>query len=141
MKLHAQWIVGFVDGEGCFHVSIVKNQTMKTKYQVIPEFVVTQHKRDIKVLYALKTFFKCGVVKVNNEDRYCYCVRNYKHLYENIIPFFELHKLKTTKRIDFEKFRFIVRSMIQGRHLTLEGLEELQKFVKNWRIDKKKIII
>lgn len=137
MNLQTQWIVGFTDGEGCFHVSIVKNITMKNKYQVMPEFVVTQHVRDIKILYALKAYFKCGLVKVNHDDRSCYVVKNYKHLYEKIIPFFEKHKLKTTKRIDFEKFRFVVRSMIQGHHLTLEGLQELQKFVKQWRVDKK----
>jgi hypothetical protein len=25
MKLNAQWIVGFVDGEGCFHIGMNKN--------------------------------------------------------------------------------------------------------------------
>ena len=26
MDLNAQWVVGFVDGEGCFHIGINKNQ-------------------------------------------------------------------------------------------------------------------
>lgn len=38
----SQWIVGFVDGEGCFSVSIFKNRTSKSGFQVMPEFVVTQ---------------------------------------------------------------------------------------------------
>jgi hypothetical protein len=25
MKLNAQWVVGFVDGEGCFHIGMNKN--------------------------------------------------------------------------------------------------------------------
>lgn len=137
MNLHAQWIVGFVDGEGCFHVSIVKNPTTRTKFQVMPEFVVVQHKRDIKVLYALKSYFECGTVKKNHDDRFSYCVKNYRHLFEIIIPFFEQHKLKTIKRIDFEKFRYVVQAMMKGEHLTDDGLKKLQKFVKQWRIDKK----
>jgi hypothetical protein len=45
MKLDAQWIAGFVDGEGCFHIGINQNKDMLLGYQVLPEFVVTQHKR------------------------------------------------------------------------------------------------
>jgi len=62
MSLQTGWIVGFVDGEGCFHIGINKNPSMSTEYQVLPEFTVTQHKRDIKLLYAFKSYFHCGVV-------------------------------------------------------------------------------
>ena len=41
----SNWIVGFVDGEGCFSVSIFKNRTSKNGYQVMPEFVVTKVKK------------------------------------------------------------------------------------------------
>ena len=92
MKLEAQWIVGFVDGEGCFHISINKNDTMTLGFQVLPEFTVVQHERDVKVLHALKAFFKCGVVRVNRKDntstRMAYRVRNVKHLLDIISPFF-----------------------------------------------------
>jgi hypothetical protein len=40
-RLDPMWIVGFVDGEGCFSVSIFKNATSKLGFQVFPEFVVT----------------------------------------------------------------------------------------------------
>ncbi len=39
MRLEAQWIVGFVDGEGCFHISINKNDTMTAGFQVLPELL------------------------------------------------------------------------------------------------------
>ena len=57
MNLHPRWVVGFVDGEGCFHIGISKHTSMKDGVQVLPEFVVTQHKRDVQVLYGLKAFF------------------------------------------------------------------------------------
>lgn len=126
MNLQTQWIVGFVDGEGCFHVGINPHKTMKCGYQVLPEFVVTQHKRDIKVLYALKTYFNCGVVRRNHGDRYCYRVRGLEHLQEYIIPFFEKHKLLTTKRMNFEKFRKILLLMQRKEHLTLEGIQKIR---------------
>lgn len=39
------WIVGFTDGEGCFSVSLLKNNTSKSGWQVFPEFVITQGKK------------------------------------------------------------------------------------------------
>ena len=59
-NLHPGWIVGFIDGEGTFHVAINKNKTMKLGYQVILEFVITQPKRDHNLLVRIKDFFNCG---------------------------------------------------------------------------------
>ena len=130
MKLEAQWIVGFVDGEGCFHVSINKNDTMTTGYQVLPEFTVVQHERDVKVLNALRAFFKCGVVRVNRKDktstRMAYRVRNIRHLLDIISPFFLEHQLKTQKNVEFRKFRKVLLMMDKGKHLTQEGIEEIR---------------
>ncbi len=44
------WVVGFVDGEGCFCVSINRNSTSRTGWQVIPEFVVTQGQKSLSSL-------------------------------------------------------------------------------------------
>lgn len=127
MKLETQWIVGFVDGEGCFHIGINKHAEMTTGYQILPEFTVVQHKRDIQVLYALKAYFGCGVVRVNHADRMAYRVRSIKHLLEKIIPFFEKHQLKTKKRIDFQKFRRVLLMIEKDNHLTVEGVEEIRR--------------
>src|SRR3989338_6999779 len=104
-SLEAQWVVGFVDGEGCFYIGINAHPEMTAGFQVLPEFTVVQHKRDIQLLHALKTFLGCGVVRTNHEDRMAYRVRSLQHLSERIIPFFERHPLKSKKNIDFIKFR------------------------------------
>src|SRR5262245_52093026 len=62
MDLEAGWVVGFTDGEGCFHVGIAKHPEMTAGVQVLPEFTVVQHERDVQVLHALKAYFGCGVV-------------------------------------------------------------------------------
>ena len=133
MKLEAQWIVGFVDGEGCFHISINKNEMMTLGYQVLPEFTVVQHEKDVKVLHALKAYFRCGVVRVNRKDktstRMAYRVRNVKHLLDIISPFFLEHQLKTQKNVEFRKFRKVLLLMDKGKHLTGEGLEEIRDIV------------
>ncbi len=127
MNLEAQWITGFVDGEGCFHIGINAHSDMKAGSQVLPEFTVVQHERDVQVLHALKAHFGCGVVRKNHGDRMAYRVRSKEHLLQRIIPFFEKHPLKSKKRVDFAKFRRILLKMDAGVHLTGAGVEEIRR--------------
>ncbi len=124
MELSPDWVVGFTDGEGCFHVSINRHPDMSVGYQVLPEFVIVQHERDLQVLYALKRFFGCGVVRRNNGDRWCLRIRKLSCL-EKVCEFFTKHPLKTKKNVDFIKFRRIVQKLKEDKHLTPEGLLEI----------------
>ena len=126
MKLDAQWITGFVDGEGCFHIGINPHEDMKVGYQVLPEFTVVQHERDVQLLHAIKAYFGCGVVRTNHGDRMAYRVRGKEQLLRIIVPFFVKYRLRTRKRIDFEKFRTVVLMMQKGEHLTDEGIEKIR---------------
>ena len=125
-RLEANWVVGFVDGEGCFFVGINPHQEMTTQYQVLPEFTVVQHQRDIQLLHALKKFFGCGVVRRNHAERMAFRVRRLEHLNEIIVPFFEKHPLKSKKRIDFLTFRTVLHMMVRGEHLNTEGIAEIR---------------
>ncbi len=134
MKLEPQWITGFVDGEGCFHVGISKHAEMAAGFQVLPEFTVVQHEREIKVLYALKSFFDCGVVRRNHGDRMAFRVRKLEHLRDRVIPFFMSHPLKTGKRQDFIKFRRVLMMMEERLHLSAEGVRQIREIAAqmNW---------
>ena len=127
MNLDAGWVTGFVDGEGCFHVAINPQPEMTVGYQVLPEFTVVQHERDIQVLHALKAFFGCGVVRTNHGNRMAYRVRGKEQLLRTIIPFFEQHPLKSRKHVDFLKFRDVLLMMEKGEHLTVEGLAKIRE--------------
>ena len=134
-RLEAHWVVGFVDGEGCFFVGINKHQEMTAGFQVLPEFTVVQHKRDIQLLHALKGFFGCGVVRTNHEDRMAYRVRSLQHLSERIIPFFERHPLKSKKNIDFIKFRKVVQLTEKKEHLKPEGIQKIRRIASTMNRD------
>ena len=122
----AQWVVGFVDGEGCFYVGINSHPEMTAGFQVLPEFTVVQHQRDIQLLYGLKKFFGCGVVRSNHGDRMAYRVRNLEHLNTIIVPFFERHPLRSKKHVDFLKFRKILTRINRKEHLRVDGIEEIR---------------
>ena len=126
MQLEAQWVTGFVDGEGCFHVSINPHAEMSVGYQVLPEFTVVQHERDIQILHALKAYFGCGVVRRNHGDRMAYRVRSKEHLLQRIVPFFMTHPLKTKKNVEFLKFRDVLLLMESDAHLTADGVEKIR---------------
>ena len=126
MDLDPDWVVGFVDGEGCFCVGINPHPEMMLGYQVLPEFRVVQPGRDIQVLYALKRFFRCGTVRRTGEDRYELRIRKLPCL-QTVVAFFERHPLKTGKNVDFRKFARVVRLMGEERHLDPEGLIQIVK--------------
>ena len=132
------WVIGFVDGEGCFTVSFFKHSKsrLRLKWQVFPEFVITQGMRSKSALEKVKTFFKCGKIYLNkrydnhHEHLLKYVVRNREDLLENIIPFFEKNCLRTAKKEDFLIFAKIVRMMDKGKHLDEKGLDKIRLMVQ-----------
>jgi hypothetical protein len=138
----ADWIVGFVDGEGCFSIGFVRQPSRKSRkgyktgYQVAHSFVVVQGARSIGVLEAMQRFFGVGAVGINRrhdnhkEDLYRYIVSRREDLLRVIIPFFEANPLRTAKRGDFEKFTKCVEICQSGRHLTPEGLIEIAEITE-----------
>ncbi len=116
-RLDPWWIVGFVDGEGCFSVSTFRNRTTRSGYQTLFEFVVTQGERSKSAMEAIKNYFGCGGIYINrrydnhNYNLLRYCVRKRSDLKEKIIPFFTKYQLQTFKRTQFESFckRFMDR--------------------------------
>jgi hypothetical protein len=136
------WVIGFVDGEGCFSVSFLRQQRRQNGngggigFQVFHEFVVTQGERSIGALYELREHFGVGQVIVNRrhddhrENLHRYVVRRREDLLETIIPFFRQHPLRTAKRCDFAKFATCVELVDGGNHRTREGLLGIVQIVE-----------
>ena len=129
-RLDAKWIVGFVDGEGCFHVSINKLQKMTLGWQVLPEFRVVQHQRDEHILLKLRSYFSFGKVCVNHGDRKEFRVRRLNDLTE-LVKFFKANNLQTSKRKNFELFAEIMDLINKREHLTMEGLNKIANLASN----------
>ena len=131
-RLNPYWLVGFTDGEGCFSVSIFKNKTLKSGYQVFPEFVLTQGAKSLETLEKVQKFFGCGKIYENKrydnhrESLYRYCVRNKTDLLNKICPFFDKYPLETAKKNDFLLFKQALRIIEKGDHLTEKGFVEIQ---------------
>ena len=133
----ANWICGFVDGEGCFSVSLIRNTTTSSGWQVFPEFVVTQGEKSRRALEAIKDYFECGQIYINRrhdnhrEPLLRYCVRSRQDLQEKVIPFFRQYPLRTAKQEDFEKFVLILQQMSQGEHKNFDGLRSIANIIQS----------
>ena len=124
------YIVGFVEGEGTFHIAFYKDPTMKQKIKIIPEFHVNQSYLRISTLKEIQNYFGCGYIKVNhakrnNDDTYVYVVRNRDDLIKRIIPFFREYPLRSIKRKSCEIFAVIVKMMTEGKHQKNNGVKHI----------------
>ncbi len=136
------WVVGFVDGEGCFSIGFIRQpggagrSGYKTGYQVAHEFAVTQGESSLAALRDLEEFFGVGMLVPNRrsddhrEHLYRYVVRRRAHLLERIIPFFQAHPLRTAKQENFEKFARCVELISSDRHRTFDGLIEIAEIAQ-----------
>ena len=131
------WVLGFVDGEGCFSIGFVRQPSRsgragyRTGYQVAHEFAVVQGERSLASLERLKSFFGVGQIIVNRrhdnhrEHLHRYVVRRRDELLTQVIPFFEAFALQTAKQVDFHRFALCVRMISEGHHLTHAGLLDI----------------
>lgn len=138
----AAWLVGFVDGEGCFSCPIFRNGSMTLGWQVQPSFTVVQGESSRDVLEAMVEYFGCGKVYVNRrhdnhrEDLARYHVSRFRDLRDVIVPFFERNPLRTAKRDNFAKFAEIIGLMGLRRHLTVPGLIEIAEIAQTMNFRK-----
>jgi hypothetical protein len=136
------WVIGFVDGEGCFSIGFVRQgeragrSGYRTGYQVSHEFAVTQGASSVACLNELVEFFGVGMVVANRrydnhrEHLYRFVVRRRIDLLERIIPFFREHPMRTSKQQNFEKFARCVELIAHGRHLSRSGLIEIAEIAQ-----------
>src|SRR5579885_2619609 len=62
------YISGYVDGEGCFTVSIAPRATLLVGWEVRPGFSVSQNGDRAEVLHAIKAYFGCGSIRPDRSD-------------------------------------------------------------------------
>ena len=128
IKISDDYLIGFIEGEGCFYTGIVPSRDTKNGFQVIPFFKVSQNPKGKVILDFLKKRLDCGYIKPNDsknssDKSLAYVVRDIFSLKSKVIPLFE-EKL-FIKREEFQKFRKIIELMVEKKHLTTQGFREI----------------
>src|SRR3989344_2837787 len=124
------YLLGFVDGEGCFHISIKKQNSAKMRWVLDPIFHVTQHKNSVEILYHIQRFIGCGKVKkkYGQPDTMLFSVESRREIVDKVIPFFKKYKL-IVKRKNFEIFSEVVESLEKHGHGNVKEFKRLLKKV------------
>jgi hypothetical protein len=98
----ASYVSGFVDGEGCFCVSMRPQARIRVGWEVRPSFSVSQNYDRAEVIRLLPQLFECGSVRPDRSDKTLkFEVRSLRDLSQRVIPFFEKHPLLSSKQRDF----------------------------------------
>jgi LAGLIDADG DNA endonuclease family protein len=118
------YLAGFTDGEGSFNVSFRKRGGYAMPWKVSLCFNVSQ--RDKVVLILFKRHLRCGSLRQRQDGVWYYEVNNFAAIVENVIPFFDRFGfLSAKKQRDFRKFKELARLLLEGRHLTRSGIDEI----------------
>ena len=122
----------YVDGEGCFTVSISPRPTLAVRWEVRPSLSVSQNGDRAEVLYALAWYFGCGSIRPDRSDR----TLKWEPAGSRIsstgsMPHFERFPLLSGKQLDFERFAPICRCMATGAHRSVAGLTEIVDLAKS----------
>jgi LAGLIDADG DNA endonuclease family protein len=119
-------ISGYVDGEGCFTVSIAPRRTLRVGWEVRPSLSVSQNGDRSEVLLEIQAYFGCGTLRPDRSDKTLkWEVRSLPLLVERVIPHFRRYPLRSGKQRDFEAFAGICEAMTRGEHRTTSGLCEI----------------
>lgn len=120
------WLVGFVDGEGCFYIKIKKTPQNP---QILLTFSISQHTRDKELLNTIKQYLGCGVIETVSTRPNQSTFVTYKFIdnLEKIIPFFKKHSLLSIKLLNFQDFSQAAQLIKNKEHLTNLGIEKFKK--------------
>ena len=129
--LNPHYVVGFVDGEGCFSITFNKNGDRLPEVRLIFEIELREDDREI--LEKIQELLDCGRIYHLEYARYANWrphvklkVSNFKDISEKIIPFFRKYPLQAKKSLQFEKFCQVAEMIGRKEHLTAEGIKRIQ---------------
>ena len=114
------YIAGFVDGEGCFALSVRRDirherKSLATYFSWKAMFVIVLREDDIDILRFIQKRFSCGSVTANNRRAARYRVSSLDDLHEKIIPFFIDHPMLGKKRKDFELWKRAIEILLSRK--------------------------
>ena len=128
-----EWVMGFIDGEGCFSVGFSKRNNLRAEIEARPSFVVGQGTSSRTAMEELCQYFQSPLTQLRIDKHIVkYETRSLKHSREVVIPHFEKHPLRSYKAEDFLKFKWVITNlrlvtelMTKERRLDKDGIREI----------------
>lgn len=123
--LHPWFLTGFSDGEGCFYIRVVQNNSCSTGWAVELTFIIGLDQKDRAVLEHILLLLGVGhISKQGNNEIQQYRVSSVKDL-QVIIDHFEKYPLITQKLADYLLFKPAFELVKRKEHVTTKGLNQI----------------
>jgi LAGLIDADG endonuclease len=120
------YVSGYVDGEGCFTVSISPRAKLAMGWEVRPSLSVSQNGDRAEVLRLIARLFGCGSIRPDRSDKTLkWETRRLEDLLGRVIPHFQQYPLLSAKSADFDRFAAVCQIMAVRGHRTPSGLIEI----------------
>lgn len=126
LELSPFWVTGFADAESCFSLKVSKKSTVVSGWNVIPEFKIELHSRDLILLRKLHSFFGVGTI-YEREDRNIayYSVQSARDINNVLIPHFDKYPLITQKKADYLLFKQAINLLNLKARSNIEGIQKI----------------
>lgn len=109
-SININWLIGFIEAEGCFICLIRKNITHLIGFQVTLSFNLSQHSRDLNLMIKIKEFLGLGKIYKNNS----------------------IVNLTITKKSEIDILISTIRGELRGaKNLEFEDLVKIQEIINN----------
>jgi len=121
-KISNDWLLGMVDGDGSFFITIAKSNDYKIGYQIRARFAIKQiNSKNLLEKINNEIFDKKAKVQ---DDRLI--IEDIKIIMEYVLPFFTRNKLKTRKEKDFRLWKEVIHLIYNKEHLEEKGLVKIK---------------
>lgn len=117
------WLLGFIQGEACFFISIYKSPKSKLGEALQLVFKITQHTRDLKLMEKIKEFLGCGRVEVRSTSGCDYTLTS---SFDILFKKLNFNLLLGLKLLDYNDFYKVYLLKKDKKHLTKKGLDVIK---------------
>jgi len=127
------WLLGFTDAEGCFTCSALVDKNNKRKVYI--RYVLSQKMNEDLAIYLAKL--------INGYYSYLksydgYNITSTTNNTNQICLYFNKHKLKTKKYLDYLNWYKVLLLVKNKKHLNIEGFNTIKNLIENYRSKKNK---
>ena len=138
-KVNKSWLLGVCEFNSFFVVNSCDTNCMTSFIEYLSfYYIVKVDNQNIATLYRFKCVMGVGKIVSDNFYSYYYVCRD-NYLYDKIVKFFSSNKLISFKRVEYERFRYVLHKKYFNQ-IGCNNVEYLNNYIKKYCVCYKNLI-
>lgn len=126
------FLIGLIDGDGCFSVSFGANRKLSLGFHITGHI-------SVKPLFdKVQSLLNCGQVRDKSATEVRYQIDNFTDMRDILIPLVDQYDLHSTKSVHYEIFKKVLYLIDVNAHMTPEGFMEIIDLAYNMNLEGKR---